>query len=517
MKRNHKHGFTVVELVVVIAVVAVLAAVLIPTFSGLIENAKMSADTQLAKNVNTALAAAGVADGKNACMHDVIADIAEAGYDLAKLSPESDSHLTAWDQEADRIVYLEYDYVDTENEHPRDGLWLIATTPDEVKAFAEAGFNVYLADDVTVPEGTTFQRGVDVGNNKQDIHFETEESVDVIIRTNGGTLTIDAPNATVKHYGSADQVDITNTQTTYHESGKVTDKSDEKTENEEDVTGEETVTDEDQTANNKMVTVNTADDLIAAVADPEVTRIVLNTDIELSDPLNITTDVTLDGNRHQLSTSDNSAAARTINIGYSSATEETFDNISVTLCNINVVGPTTADAGRGVNIGGKNNSVNILNSTISCGHYAICVIQSNTEGLKLTVDKSTVTGLSALTIWSSGHVIEITDSTLTGNNMQYNSVGLNDCGTISFGMDSSGRANVFASNSVKVVNCKVNVQSNKNNRQWLVAFQSGSTNCKADFIDCTITYNKKQYCTPLHDDGSDNVLTIDGKQIETQE
>lgn len=459
MKRNHKHGFTVVELVVVIAVVAVLAAVLIPTFSGLIENAKTSADKQLAKNVNTALAAAGVADGKNACMHDVIADI------------------------------------------------------------AEAGFNVYLADDVTVPEGTTFQRGVDVGNNECNISFCTTDEVDVIIRTNGGTLTIDAPNATVKHYGSADRVNVTKTETnSYHEFGEVTDKSDEKTENEEDVTGEEPVTDADKPANEKTETVSTAEALIAAVADPEVTRIVLNADIELSDPLNITTDVTLDGNSHQLSTSDTYPSARTINIGYSSATEETFDNISVTLQNITVAGPTSAGAGRGVNIGGKNNCVSILNSTVSCGYYAICVIQSNTEGLKLTVDKSTVTGLSALTLWSNRHVIEITDSTLTGlNNMQYNSAGLNDCGTISFGMDSSGRANVFASNSVKVVNCKVNVQSNENNRQWLVAFQSGSTNCKADFIDCTITYNKKQYCTPLHDDGSDNVLTIDGKQIETQE
>ena len=35
MKRNKK-GFTIVELVIVIAVIAILAAVLIPTFSSLI-------------------------------------------------------------------------------------------------------------------------------------------------------------------------------------------------------------------------------------------------------------------------------------------------------------------------------------------------------------------------------------------------------------------------------------------------------------------------------------------------
>ena len=35
-KLNHKKAFTVVELVIVIAIIAVLAAVLIPTFAGLI-------------------------------------------------------------------------------------------------------------------------------------------------------------------------------------------------------------------------------------------------------------------------------------------------------------------------------------------------------------------------------------------------------------------------------------------------------------------------------------------------
>ena len=34
---NKKRGFTIVELIIVIAVIAVLAAVLIPVFSGLIQ------------------------------------------------------------------------------------------------------------------------------------------------------------------------------------------------------------------------------------------------------------------------------------------------------------------------------------------------------------------------------------------------------------------------------------------------------------------------------------------------
>ena len=46
MKRNNKKGFTIVELVIVIAVIAILAAVLIPTFGGVIRKADESAAMQ---------------------------------------------------------------------------------------------------------------------------------------------------------------------------------------------------------------------------------------------------------------------------------------------------------------------------------------------------------------------------------------------------------------------------------------------------------------------------------------
>jgi len=52
-----KNGFTIVELVIVIAVIAVLAAVMIPTFSGIVEKANISSDTQLVRNMNIILAA----------------------------------------------------------------------------------------------------------------------------------------------------------------------------------------------------------------------------------------------------------------------------------------------------------------------------------------------------------------------------------------------------------------------------------------------------------------------------
>ena len=62
MKRTNKKGFTIVELVIVIAVIAILAAVLIPTFAGIISKANLSNDKSFVKNMNTTLLAEGTVD-----------------------------------------------------------------------------------------------------------------------------------------------------------------------------------------------------------------------------------------------------------------------------------------------------------------------------------------------------------------------------------------------------------------------------------------------------------------------
>ena len=52
IKKNRK-GFTITELVIVIAVIAILAAVLIPTFGGIVNKANDSADLQEARSIMT--------------------------------------------------------------------------------------------------------------------------------------------------------------------------------------------------------------------------------------------------------------------------------------------------------------------------------------------------------------------------------------------------------------------------------------------------------------------------------
>ena len=65
MNKMNKKGFTIVELVIVIAVIAILAGVLIPTFGGIIDRANESAEMQkVAAAYKEAYALALAGDGK---------------------------------------------------------------------------------------------------------------------------------------------------------------------------------------------------------------------------------------------------------------------------------------------------------------------------------------------------------------------------------------------------------------------------------------------------------------------
>lgn len=106
MKTNRK-GFTITELVIVIVVIAILAAVLIPTFSSLIKKANVSADTQLAKNLNTALTMAEASGEKIETFSDALDAMQDNGYVVANLNPTADGHYFVWESESNQILLVD--------------------------------------------------------------------------------------------------------------------------------------------------------------------------------------------------------------------------------------------------------------------------------------------------------------------------------------------------------------------------------------------------------------------------
>ena len=80
MKKMNNKGFTIVELVIVIAVIAILAAVMIPTFSGVVTKAQQSAAVQEVKAAYTETLASDLAT--NATSDDQVYNVASIIVDV---------------------------------------------------------------------------------------------------------------------------------------------------------------------------------------------------------------------------------------------------------------------------------------------------------------------------------------------------------------------------------------------------------------------------------------------------
>ncbi len=105
MKKTNKKGFTIVELVIVIAVVAILAAVLIPTFVSVTKKANESNDVQAARNMNTFLATAKVTDGVDSIL-DVYDIFEDSGYSVENYKPLYSGRHYYYDKQYNQIVYV---------------------------------------------------------------------------------------------------------------------------------------------------------------------------------------------------------------------------------------------------------------------------------------------------------------------------------------------------------------------------------------------------------------------------
>lgn len=268
--KSIKRAFTIVELVIVIAVVAILAAVMIPTFVNIAKRASESADTQLVKNLNTALSLDEAENGKSATCYDALKAVTEYGYTVEKITPTSAGDLL-WEQDSNRFVLVSESgaiiYKDSsttaEISVTPSNFWYVYNSGSDASAqagsavslakkvaetesqavttskassvkeeagvldFSEISYSIYLAASVSGEVKVT--AGVDVGENSGlSIISTTESALEIIIRVNGGSLNVTNEGGTVHLYGSistptitADTLELKDVKVTYIESSNI--------------------------------------------------------------------------------------------------------------------------------------------------------------------------------------------------------------------------------------------------------------------------------------------------------
>lgn len=226
MKASKKRGFTIIELVIVIAVIAILAAVLIPTFANIIQKANVANDVALARNMNTILIADEATNGRSTDMYDVLIALEQGGFKLENLNPRADGNVFAWDKANNQIVYLEKGSTKPifQAKEIGDNKGDLYITTRKAEVFADyPGYSYYFASDIsgniTLDEGSCLDTGEFALNG--DVSVKTNKDVE-IHGTINGTITVDSASGKITNYSVVKKVDIINTAaTSYHERGHV--------------------------------------------------------------------------------------------------------------------------------------------------------------------------------------------------------------------------------------------------------------------------------------------------------
>lgn len=227
MKASKKRGFTIIELVIVIAVIAILAAVLIPTFANIIQKANVANDVALARNMNTILIADEATNGRSTDMYDVLIALEQGGFKLENLNPRADGNVFAWDKANNQIVYLEKGSAKPifQAKEIGDNKGDLYITTRKAEVFADyPGYSYYFASDI---KGDITLKGgscLDTGEFALDgnVYVQTEKDVE-IHGTINNTITVDSTSGKITNYSVVGKkVVIKNTAaTSYHERGHV--------------------------------------------------------------------------------------------------------------------------------------------------------------------------------------------------------------------------------------------------------------------------------------------------------
>lgn len=216
-KRNTKRGFTITELVIVIVVIAILAAVLIPTFASLIKKANMSSDEQAVREMNTVLKSAS-ATAKPADLKDVVDILEEAGYNAQALKPHTKGYEFYWCSEHNVVLLAEVetktvkfptdkDLAESFAAHLADGKALVLkegaryinveVSSDNIVEALQAGSDITLKEDVVLTQTVNVEGDMTINLNGYKLDSSDNASRPLNVTT-GANLTIQAGDKDVE-------------------------------------------------------------------------------------------------------------------------------------------------------------------------------------------------------------------------------------------------------------------------------------------------------------------------------
>ena len=570
MYKKLKKGFTIVELVIVIAVIGILSAVLIPTFSGLVNKANLAADETLVRNINQQLQIAGDTE-KNGTMSQALEDAKEAGYLVESINAKSSGNQLVWDSTIDRFALVDKDgnlVAGQLSASKNVDVWVIA------KSYSNAdGYSIYLQKGYNGEKELTITTGLDVGENTNitkityDRHDATVgQTVTINTGAEGCNLIVNAPKDTVNHYSYLLNLDVQAVDAThsYHEFGTVKGRANV-------VVGHVVVEPKDYVNELKVdetapattkVDIQATGEVKNLVVDSEVAQVVVkpsasvetvvapaaatnvtipaSVEVEQVQKTEVSTAAELkaaleNGDKYIVFTADITAGkwSSSDNVGASITSDVVLDgaghtftvtagraiwvddsNVSVTIKNMKIVGGSSTE--RGIQVNGGCTGVELVIDNVELSgitHYGINIC--NNAGVIINLTNSKITSWGCLNLWAANYQVYVNNCELNGlNNKAYNADGWNNFATIVLEGDTTGATEDHSSNiTVDIKNSKITASTTgQGNKQSLIGFNTGAKYNVVSFSDCefvTSDANHAGYCS-----GEGNSIILDGESFE---
>lgn len=158
MRNSKVKGFTLIELIVVIAIIGVLAAILVPSMLGYVRNARISSANANAKQVHTAISSA----------------LTQLGISNFEFTEGDDPSVTIEISSDKSSIACEWDGVEHKPED--DGMDLISYLGENFSGYGKAYFNTATYSVYAAAWGSTEDALEAAGDSKEDYVNKSEQA-----------------------------------------------------------------------------------------------------------------------------------------------------------------------------------------------------------------------------------------------------------------------------------------------------------------------------------------------------